>query len=83
MVIKMKDLSNTTAEELARTIEEALFDYQHTPDLKAKEQYNLIIQTASQDYYTLTGNWYHHIEKSEPINNVSSQQENEYWERFR
>jgi len=60
-----------TQEQLERTIEEALFDYQHTQDPRARDEYHLIIQTAAQDYYTVTGDWYHR-----PIGNKSRKENN-------
>jgi len=50
-----KDLENITADELKRTIEEANWTMKHTPDMKAKEKYFLIMETAKQDYYVKTG----------------------------
>lgn len=48
-----------TPSELKAIIEESLWMYEHTPDPTAKQQYKLKLITATQDYYVVTGDYFH------------------------
>jgi len=44
--------------DLSNTILAASWLMKHTNDMVAVDKYHLIIETATQDYYVVTGDWY-------------------------